>query len=270
MERDGEGRLLTRRELLGYGAVALAVAACSGGGDGTGSRSASGSGGGPDRATPTSAPRRPPTVPALTAADFAGLGVCMLLPAQMAGPFPLEQQFHRRDITEGVPGQPMRLGFRVVDADCTPVPGASVEVWHCDASGDYSAFKDGGGGKDEAKGTTFLRGTQTAGDDGIVEFATIVPGWYKGRAVHVHYRVRVDGGLVLTSQAYFDPGYLARVYAGDPYREFGPPDTSNEKDAIAGDPGTDGTLLHTTAARTRAGRGTLALLNLGVDPTRTA
>ena len=59
--------------------------------------------------------------------------------------------------------------------DCAPVPGAAVEIWHCDATGDYSAFHDGGGGKDAGPGTTFLRGTQPVTADGIVEFATHLP-----------------------------------------------------------------------------------------------
>lgn len=264
---------LTRRSLLGAGVAAIVLAAC-GDGDGaaddagTGSTTTTGSSGGAadtTATTATTATEGPAAAgPTLTAADFDGLGTCRLLPEQTAGPFPLDEQFDRRDITEGVDGQPMRLGFRVVDAACAPVAGAAVEVWHCDATGDYSAFTDGGGGKDEGSGTTFLRGTRTAGDDGIVEFLTVVPGWYPGRAVHIHLRVHVDGDVVRTSQVYFDPDMLAEVYAAAPYDEFGLPDTSNERDGIAGDPGADGTLLHTSAAETSAGTGTLALLNLGI------
>jgi protocatechuate 3,4-dioxygenase beta subunit len=217
-----------------------------------------------DRGAGAATTAAPGTGPALTAADFDGLGTCPLLPEQTAGPFPLDEQLDRRDITEGSAGQPMRLGFRVVGDDCAPVAGAAVEIWHCDATGDYSAFEDGGGGKDEAGDTTFLRGTQTAGDDGIVEFLTIVPGWYPGRAVHVHLRVHVDDATVLTSQVYFDADFLSEVYAADPYAEFGEPDTSNGSDGIAGDPEADGTLLHASPGDTTAGPGTLALLNLGV------
>lgn len=202
---------------------------------------------------------------ALTPADFDGLATCVLLPEMTAGPFPLDEQFDRRDITEGAPGQPMRLGLRVVDGSCAAIPGARVEIWHCDATGDYSAFADGGGGKDDGEGTTFLRGTQTADDDGIVEFLSIVPGWYRGRAVHVHLRVHLDDEIVLTSQLFFDAGHLDDVYAAEPYAEHGPPDTSNEDDGIAGDVDTNGTLLATTAAETSIGLGTLALANLGVD-----
>ena len=202
---------------------------------------------------------------ALSAAAFDGLGTCSLMPEKTAGPFPLDEQFDRRDVTDGVPGHPMRLGLRVVDASCAPVPGASVEIWHCDATGDYSAFQDGGGGKDEGAGSTFLRGSRTAGDDGIVDFQTIVPGWYRGRAVHIHLRVHRDGQTVLTSQLFFDAGFLATVYAAEPYAEFGLPDTSNEEDNIAGNAEAEGTIVHTAPGATWAGTGTVALLNLGID-----
>jgi protocatechuate 3,4-dioxygenase beta subunit len=186
------------------------------------------------------------------------------MPEKTAGPFPLDQQFDRSDITEGLPGQPMRLGLRVLDESCAPVSGATVEIWHTDATGDYSAFTDNGGGKDEGAGTTFMRGTQTAGDDGIVEFLTIYPGWYSGRAVHIHLRVHLADATVLTSQMFFDDDYTAGVYASEPYAEFGLPDTSNASDNIAGNTKTEGTLLHTSAGETSKGTGTIALLNLGI------
>jgi len=208
-----------------------------------------------------------PVTNALTVADFAGVATCVLLPEQTAGPFPLDEQFVRRDITEGIDGRPMHLGFRVVDNACAAVPGAQVEVWHCDVTGDYSAFEDGGSGKDEGPGTTFLRGTQIADADGIVELFSIVPGWYEGRAVHIHLRVRVDDATVLTSQVYFDPAHLETVYGRAPYAERGLPDTSNEDDGFAGDVATNGTLLATSEATTERGEpSTLALLNLGIDP----
>ena len=158
----------------------------------------------------------------------------------------------------------MRLGLRVLDAVCAPVPGAAVEIWHTDATGDYSAFADNGGGKDEAAGTTFLRGSQVVNAEGIVEFLTIYPGWYRGRAVHIHLRVHVDDQTVLTSQMFFDGDYTAAVYADAPYAEFGLPDTPNASDRIAGDPAAEGTLLTLKAAPTTAGPGTLGLLNLGI------
>jgi protocatechuate 3,4-dioxygenase beta subunit len=254
-----------RRRFLQLSAMSLvgaALAACSDGAE---------SGGAPDT-TVTRPAGGPPTTAApvapssaLSAADFDALRTCRLFPEKTAGPFPLDEQFDRRDITEGVDGQPLRLGLRVIDESCGPVAGAAVEVWHTDATGDYSAFVDNGGGKDDGAGTTFLRGTQTAGDDGIVEFLTIYPGWYRGRAVHIHLRVHLDDRTVLTSQLFFDEDYTASVYRDPPYADFGLPDTSNAADGIAGDPASEGTLLATVAADTANGPGTLGLLNLGID-----
>lgn len=204
-------------------------------------------------------------LPALTADQFAGLAVCAVLPSTTAGPFPSLEQLDRRDVTEGYPGHPLRLGVRVVDDACNPVPGAEVEIWHTDATGDYSSFEDGGSGKDEGAGTTFCRGFQTADADGILEFQTIYPGWYGGRAVHIHVRARVDGDTVLTSQIYFDEAYTEDVFATGAYAEFGSPDTTWATDGIAGAPATDGSGVTVVAGPTHNGDGTLGLLNLGVS-----
>lgn len=256
---------LPRRTFLTGAVAAVAAVACGDDPSSDGGASPTSAAGGGTAVTSDTADLGPAAATTLAPADFDALATCVLLPEQTAGPFPLDEQFDRRDVTEGLPGHPLRLGLRVVDAACEAVTGAAVEIWHADASGDYSAFTDGGGGKDEAEGTTFLRGTQTANDDGIVEFLSIYPGWYTGRAVHVHLRVHVDESTVLTSQLYFDDAYTADVHADDPYAEFGPPDTSNEQDAIAGDPAADGTLLVLAEGDTDAGPGTLALLNLGVQ-----
>ncbi|MEM7324948.1 MAG: intradiol ring-cleavage dioxygenase [Actinomycetota bacterium] len=187
-----------------------------------------------------------------------------MTPSQTAGPFPNREQIDRRDITEGYPGHPLRLGIRVVDAACEAVPGAQVEIWHADASGDYSSYQDNGDGKDEGEGTTFLRGSQMADSDGIVEFQTIYPGWYGGRAVHIHALASVGGQEILTTQLYFDEAYTAAVYESGEYAQFGLPDTIWDDDRIIGDPATDGSGLVLTPAPTRLGDGTLGLINLGV------
>jgi protocatechuate 3,4-dioxygenase beta subunit len=255
-----EAAPLTRRGLLVVGCAALVglVAGCSGD-DATdssaGATSAAGSG--RDELAEPSAPST------LTTADFAGLGTCVLLPEMTAGPFPNLEQLDRRDITEGYPGHPLRLGLRVVDGECAAVSGATVEVWHADASGDYSAYDDGGSGKDEGGGTTFLRGRQTADEDGIVEFASIYPGWYQGRAVHIHVDVDVGGEDVLTSQLFFPDAYSVDVFASGAYAEFGPPDTTNATDGLGGDIDRNGSLLSLSSLP--SGSGTLALLNLGVE-----
>ena len=200
----------------------------------------------------------------LVAADFDSLSICRVPPMTTTGPFPTREHLDRRDVTENYPGHPLRLGIRVVDSDCRPVSGAEVEIWHADATGDYSSYVDGGSGKDEGEGTTFLRGAQTTNDDGILEFQTIYPGWYEGRAVHIHVRARLLGATVLTSQLYFDEDYTLGVYATGPYAEFGPPDTTWDSDLLAEDPASDGSVITLAAAETSNGRGTLGLVNLGV------
>lgn len=201
----------------------------------------------------------------LTAATFAGVSVCAMAPAQGAGPFPSIEQLDRRDITEGYPGHPLRLGLRVVDGGCRPVAGAQVEIWHADATGDYSSYEDGGSGKDEGAGTTFLRGIQTADGDGIIEFQTIYPGWYEGRAIHIHAIASVDGEAVVTTQLYLDEAYTEMVSATGEYARFGPPDTNWADDPLIGNPSTDGSGILLSAAPTSLGDGTLGLINLGID-----
>lgn len=197
---------------------------------------------------------------------FEGLGVCQLIPTSTEGPYPNRSLLERREIHENYPGRPFRLGIRVLDAACEPIPAATVEIWHTDASGDYSDYDDRGSGKDEGEGTTFCRGAQTSDSDGIVEFETIYPGWYESRAVHVHLTVHVDGESVRTAQLYFDEAYSAQVYAGGEYADFGLPETTWSQDRIIGDPTVDGTGITLSDAMTARGAGTLGLVNVGVDP----
>jgi protocatechuate 3,4-dioxygenase beta subunit len=269
MDATPEARPTTRRTFLAGGAalVGAVLTGCAGGGDSDGD---AGGGGGADGSTTTTGGATTTTAAgaaegasALTAADFAALGTCLLAPEQTEGPFFADVGLERRDITEGLAGHPLRLGIRVVDEDCNPVAGALVDVWHCDVDGDYSAFQDGSGADDDGgEDTTFLRGSQVADADGIVEFATNYPGWYQGLAVHIHTKVRLDGAEVLTTQLYFPEDLTDEVHAEDPYASHGTRDTRNEDDAIAGDPAAAGNLLTAGAA----GTGTLGLVVLGVDP----
>lgn len=153
--------------------------------------------------------------------------VCLVQPETTAGPFYLDPGLVRRDITEGRAGVPLRLRLQVVRADCTPIEAARVDVWHCDAAGDYSAFQS-------MPGDTFLRGTQFTAADGVAEFATIYPGWYPGRAPHVHYKVFIGERTVLTSQLFFPDAASATVYENGPaYVRRGLPDRPNGADGIA-------------------------------------
>lgn len=175
-----------------------------------------------------------PSIARAQAAE-AGLitpNVCMLAPEATRGPFYLDPGLVRQDIREDRPGAAMNIALQVVQADCTPIEGARVDLWHCDATGAYSGFATGG---NDAEGETFLRGTQFTDMTGVARFHTIYPGWYPGRATHVHYMVHLDDARTLASQVFFPDALSAYLYRYvDPYaeRETGP-DTTNARDRIA-------------------------------------
>ncbi|MBV6635823.1 intradiol ring-cleavage dioxygenase [Mameliella alba] len=198
-------------------------------------------------------------------AQAAGLitpNVCMVLPETTEGPYYFDPELVRRDITEGREGEAMRLQLQVVDADCQPIEGARVDIWHCDARGIYSGYRNRGTDID-ARGETFLRGTQTTGDRGVATFDTIYPGWYPGRTTHIHYKVFLDERSVLTSQIFFPDAlseYLFQAVA--PYNEREDPrDTMNRDDWIAQRAG-EGAF----AAIREQASGYDAALVVGIDP----
>ena len=148
------------------------------------------------------------------------------MPELTEGPYYLDLDLVRSDITEGGPGLPFDLRVDLVDAgSCEPLEGAAVDVWHCDAEGAYSGVQG-------AEGETFCRGVQLTDATGTAEFRTVFPGWYTGRAVHIHIKVSADGDQTHTGQLFFDPGTLSAVYAAEPYAARGEPDQPNESDGI--------------------------------------
>lgn len=150
---------------------------------------------------------------------------CVLTPELTEGPYYLDLDLVRRDITEGRPGTPLTLQVTVVDADsCDAVENAAVDVWHCDAAGAYSGVAGDDG--------TFLRGVQMTDADGAAEFRTVYPGWYTGRAVHIHVKVLLGGNETHTGQLFFDDAATAAVHEADPYAARGSPDTPNSADGI--------------------------------------
>lgn len=156
---------------------------------------------------------------------------CLLTPAATEGPFYLDDAQVRSDIRDGRPGQLLRLRLLLVDADrgCAAVPGALVSIWHCDAQGSYS------GEEGPRDATRFLRGVQRTGADGAADFVTIYPGWYRPRAVHIHFKVLMENAEVLTSQLYFSDALNRHVLGSHPaYRARGVPTRVNVQDPIAG------------------------------------
>lgn len=173
-------------------------------------------------------------------AETAGListDICLLQQEVTEGPFYFDPKLLRSEITDGKPGLPMQLRLQVVTADCAPVVGARVDVWHCDALGVYSGVQNMGDGGDTS-GQTFLRGTQQTDSAGIVTFHTVFPGWYRGRTTHVHYKVFLDAQTMLTSQIFFAEPVNAEIYAEHPaYARQGQRDMLNADDGIAADAG---------------------------------
>jgi protocatechuate 3,4-dioxygenase beta subunit len=154
-----------------------------------------------------------------TVAGAAAIGdACILTPQSEEGPYYLDPKLVRADITEGRPGVPLALRLRLVEAgSCTPIAGARVDIWHCDARGFYSAFRDQGDGHNiDQTGKTFLRGTQLADPTGLAAFKTIYPGWYAGRATHIHFKVFLDDKTVLTGQTFLPEALNEFIYTNVP------------------------------------------------------
>ena len=155
-----------------------------------------------------------------TAALLQGADVCAIIP----------------EVTEGRPGIPMRVRLQVVDASCLPMPGARVDIWHCDATGIYSGYAgQGDDGSVDTTGETFMRGTQFADNNGIVEFESVYPSWYRGRTTHVHFKVFLDETNILTGQIFFPDALSEYIYLNvAPYNDRASQrDTLNANDSIA-------------------------------------
>ena len=137
----------------------------------------------------------------------------------------------RRPVSQRHPGRQERdalaLTIRVINANsgCAPVPNANVEIWHVDAAGDYSQY-----GTQTTQ--TFLRGIQTTNSNGEVTFTTIYPGWYQGRATHIHVEVTMAGRSVKVTQIAFPESLNNTVHASGVYASRGTNPMSNLADGI--------------------------------------
>ena len=204
-----------------------------------------------------------------SAAETAGTPTCVARPALTEGPFFVDEKLNRSDIRSDPadgrvrPGVPLQLALRVsrlTRGVCAPLPGATVDLWHCDAVGVYSDVQDPGGA---TLGKKFLRGYQTTDADGLARFTTIYPGAYRGRAVHIHFKIRsaAAGGRVhdFTSQLFFDDALSDQVYARPPYAGRGEQRVRNARDGIFRNAGAQLMLAVTPAAPGYAGTFELAL-----------
>jgi protocatechuate 3,4-dioxygenase beta subunit len=207
------GRLLTRRELVALFGTASVIAIVG-------------------------------RAPAGAVSQRGGInGGCIVRPQQTEGPYFVDEVLNRSDIrtdpasSARSEGAPLMFTFNVSRVDdggtCVPLPDAQVDVWQCDATGVYSGVRDPRFTTTDQK---FLRGYQNTDSAGVARFTTIYPGWYPGRAVHIHFKVRTAPaearGYEFTSQLYFDEALTDRVHARQPYAAHPGSRTRNERDGI--------------------------------------
>ncbi|MFG2121906.1 intradiol ring-cleavage dioxygenase [Streptomyces sp. NPDC048710] len=166
-----------------------------------------------------------------SAQEEATEDTCYTLTSELVeGPYYIDADKIRQDVTEDEEGIPLALTLKVIDAEtCKPLRDAAVDIWHCNALGVYSGYEamgsGGGGGGPAPSGTPtqtptgtptgappsggpgggggghqeptdderYLRGTWRTDKHGHVTFRTVFPGWYQGRCVHIHVKVHVDG-----------------------------------------------------------------------------
>lgn len=204
---------LTRREalaMLGVGGAALSGVGCG------------------DTATS-------PTPAADAAAPTGTSGTsCAVAPSETLGPYPSLTDLFRSDIREGRSGVPLTLTLTVVNVSsgCSPVAGASIDIWQCDADGRYSEYAQPGY---NGQGQTFLRGIQVTDAAGRATFTTIYPGWYMGRATHIHVDVAMTGRSVKVTQIAFPEGITSAVYRTGVYATRGQNPTTNAGDNVFAD-----------------------------------
>lgn len=195
----------------------------------------------------------------------ASVASCSLTAEQEVGPYYLNLERMRADLTEGKSGVPLKLRLTVVDAKrCVPLENAALDIWHCDAMGVYSGFTanrpegppdmpppDFG---DQPPGpppafrnrkhdnTTFLRGLQLTDASGVVEFSTIYPGWYMGRTIHIHMRAHIGGEvsgtkyggghISYTGQLFFPEHISDAVAKCEPYKAHQIERTRQDEDGV--------------------------------------
>lgn len=222
----------------------------------------------------------------LTSAPAIGDDICVITSRQVEGPFYFPSP-ERSNLIEDRLGQKLHLRLQVTQyPECTPVEGAMVDIWHCDANGVYSGypeeiardvwetmvfglkngtFEEGQLYVDPVNDSKFLRGMQKTDTNGWVTFTTIVPGWYVGRIPHIHARIVLNNQEQLTTQFYFREEILNNIYTNQvPYNNHGKCPLKFEKDVVLSQgESAEGLLLEINSDPTIEG-GLLASGRLGI------
>ena len=167
---------------------------------------------------------------------------CSVTPSETEGPFPTKvpANFVRKDITDGRTGVAMTMNITIknASASCAALAGALVDVWHCDKDGYYSEYGGSGMQSVNFQRVDFLRGRQTTDANGLAAFSTIFPGWYSGRAPHVHVHIyNASGKSLLVTQIAFPYDITNLVYTTAQAQGYtkGTQDTKNERDNVFSD-----------------------------------
>ncbi|MFD3614555.1 dioxygenase [Streptomyces sp. NPDC058676] len=245
--------------------------------------------------------------------------VCYKLTSETTeGPYYIDADKIRRDITEDKEGIPLTLTLKVIDSEtCKPIGNAAVDIWHCDALGLYSGYESlstggggtaptdapsgaptgtptgeppsgapsggtgGGGGVHEepTDDERYLRGTWRTDKQGRVTFKTIFPGWYRGRCVHIHTKVHVDGEWTdagyegghacHTGQFFFDEESVLASAEVEPYSTSTTERTTLTEDTIYDQSGTQGGLLKLKYNKKNIAKGIVGSITMGVAPDET-
>lgn len=168
-------------------------------------------------------------------------GSCTVAPIETEGPFPTKtpSSLVTSNITSDRTGVPFTIKITINNTNnsCSGLAGAIVDIWHCDADGNYSEY--GGTGMQSTNYTSvhFLRGRQTTDASGLVTFTSIFPGWYSGRAPHIHVHVyNASGTSLKVTQVAFPTDVCNTVYTtATNYYKKGTQDTQNANDNVFSD-----------------------------------
>ena len=290
-QQPQESQDLTRRKVVAVGAGAIAVVGIGGTAFATNATD------GPKEATDSA----------------SSAEECYKLTSETTeGPYYIDADKLRRDVTEDREGIPLLLSLKVIDSEtCRPVRNAAVDIWHCDAAGVYSGYENqgngggggpaptgaptdaptgtptdaptgpppGGGHQEPTDDTRYLRGTWRTDRHGQVTFRTVFPGWYRGRTVHIHTKVHVDGEWTdagyegghtcHTGQFFFDEESVLASAELEPYASNAAERTTLDEDTIYDGSGTQGGLLRLKYDKRNIAKGVHASLTVGVDPEST-
>ncbi|WP_453061137.1 intradiol ring-cleavage dioxygenase [Streptomyces mexicanus] len=283
-------RLVSRRRMLALSGAAGAVALSGAGAVASAAdRNAAGVG----------------TLDAVKAAASASSACMSLTTEQIEGPYYIDYELFRKNVVEDRTGIPLVLVLRAVDGStCEPLRNSAIEIWHCDASGVYSGYTQvgngggtppgpppsgtptappdgpgggvGGGHATPTDDLTWLRGIQMTDHQGFVTFRTVFPGWYTGRAVHVHTKVHTGGSRTSdgytggrtchTGQFYFSEDSVKATMDIAPYSANTVPRVPLDQDSIYPGTGTQGGLLKLVHDKGHIERGVIGHITMAVDP----